>query len=313
MAKKKERKVSTAAKGVTEGAENGGDDEDRTIITTNIGGGGGGSGGDPMNGTTVNGGDEDDDNDSGDLWDLVRVLSSPPTPSESESVANATCRMDGCNNKAIVVWAQQRHPEDEWPMCETCQESEFGGWPNVVEGRPTVTADEPATEQETKVSHTEQHMDATDSAKTELGKDDRHDEPEVWDLKTILSVQDITEKASKCSTDTCNLHAACIWVSNQAPSEDWFTCLDCQVSECCTREEVSVHRANRCRMCTGNRLWRLSAGKDGICDRSRALQCHVQALFAPEQIDVPSYGWHQDTGQVGHGLRYDHASGSQRR
>lgn len=61
---------------------------------------------------------------------------------------------------------------------------------------------------------------------------DGNDEPEeTWDMIKIMSINDLTsDSAIKCSTETCTLPAACAYVSNLAPKDKWYSCLDCQVS-----------------------------------------------------------------------------------
>jgi len=39
-------------------------------------------------------------------------------------------------NTAVSIWATNLKPDDPWPMCETCQETEFGGWPQGMQTRP---------------------------------------------------------------------------------------------------------------------------------------------------------------------------------
>jgi hypothetical protein len=53
---------------------------------------------------------------------------------------------------------------------------------------------------------------------------------EAWDVRKVMSIADVNDCPIKCSTETCTLAAACIYVSNLAPTEKWYTCLDCQVS-----------------------------------------------------------------------------------
>ena len=53
---------------------------------------------------------------------------------------------------------------------------------------------------------------------------------EEWDLKKILSIDAIKHACPiKCSHDTCTLVAATVWISNKKPTENWYSCLDCQV------------------------------------------------------------------------------------
>lgn len=66
---------------------------------------------------------------------------------------------------------------------------------------------------------------------SEHDQDDETDDEEVWNLVKIIGVDALLiDSPIKCSTDTCLLPAACVYVSTQAPKEKWYTCLDCQVS-----------------------------------------------------------------------------------
>jgi hypothetical protein len=69
----------------------------------------------------------------------------------------------------------------------------------------------------------------------ELGANDKTEEmeeDEQWDLKKIMSIAAVNcTSPIKCSHETCNLVAATVWVSNLKPSENWYSCLDCQVRE----------------------------------------------------------------------------------
>lgn len=57
------------------------------------------------------------------------------------------------------------------------------------------------------------------------------DDEEVWDLVKIIGADALlTDCPIKCSTDACLLPAACVYVSSHAPTQKWYTCLDCQVS-----------------------------------------------------------------------------------
>ena len=56
---------------------------------------------------------------------IVRVI---PTAEEQISCHNSK----KCSKNAAVSWASKLNPEDNWDLCENCQVSEFGGWPNGV-------------------------------------------------------------------------------------------------------------------------------------------------------------------------------------
>lgn len=79
---------------------------------------------------------------------------------------------------------------------------------------------------------TETNAVETSSPKTDTDPEDDGEEIEVWELKKILSYADITKEATiKCSTETCTLPACSVWISNLAPTEKWYSCLDCQEND----------------------------------------------------------------------------------
>lgn len=52
---------------------------------------------------------------------------------------------------------------------------------------------------------------------------------EVWELVQILTLSRLDQEGTiKCSSKNCALAACSIWKSNWAPSEKWFSCMDCQ-------------------------------------------------------------------------------------
>jgi hypothetical protein len=65
--------------------------------------------------------------------------------------------------------------------------------------------------------------------------DDNDEETvETWELKRIMSIEDITgSEATKCMSESCSLLAACLYVSSLDPASEWYTCVDCQV---CSRK-----------------------------------------------------------------------------
>jgi hypothetical protein len=64
--------------------------------------------------------DEEDE-----VWDVVEVLSSDKK--------GPRCRMKPCKKYAVAIWASNQNVKDTWPMCEKCQETEFGGWPEGMD------------------------------------------------------------------------------------------------------------------------------------------------------------------------------------
>jgi hypothetical protein len=72
-------------------------------------------------------------------------------------------------------------------------------------------------------------------------EDAASDTNEEWDLKQILSIAAVTHQCPiKCSHDTCTLAAATVWVSNLKPSENWYSCLDCQVRHLCNSNSLLI-------------------------------------------------------------------------
>ena len=216
-----------------------------------------------------------------EVWDLVHVIPKHEVRS---------CRVDGCKHPAVATWASNLEPEDQWDMCEECQLTDFGGWPEGVEPDNHETENEKNLEENASEikknsdkespekpvtngnndllsSHQaeDEMSDATPSAVDECSRDDlsnsastaegREDpsdststggdtassrknaattdtEAEMWDIKKILSLQDITKEATiKCSHEGCPLPACSIWSSNLAPTTKWYSCLDCQEND----------------------------------------------------------------------------------
>jgi hypothetical protein len=66
---------------------------------------------------------------------------------------------------------------------------------------------------------------------TPLPPPDEEEAEEAWDLTRIFSVDDIQDCPIKCSSEACSLPAACVWISNRAPTAKWYSCLDCQAKD----------------------------------------------------------------------------------
>ena len=131
-------------------------------------------------------------------WDFVKLI--------DQAQESCACRTDGCGNKAVVVWQSSFDPmgEDTWPLCEECQEQDFGGWPEELTP-PSIAAK------------------AADKDFVDEDADGG------WDLKKIIPKHEIIEFPIQCDDPGCNLLAAVVWVNNSNPSEKWRGCLDCQV------------------------------------------------------------------------------------
>lgn len=80
-------------------------------------------------------------------------------------------------------------------------------------------------------------INTTEDAESETNAMDDSNEAEtvdenpadVWDLKKILSKEEMEDLPRKCKEEDCNLLAAVVWVSGTG--EQWHGCLDCQVSD----------------------------------------------------------------------------------
>jgi hypothetical protein len=250
-----------------------------------------------------------------EVWDVVRVLEDPKT---------CDCRTPECESKAVAVWAGTLDLTDEWPLCQECQERDFGVSPaditppkrvesNAQNGdtatpvpnetddkepdevateekieattqdattanetctdkkfgpskvtesnnnkdsdasdRDDKELDEVATEEKTeatardaptadetcndkecdpsKVTESNDNKDGNTNDEGQAAGDEEGEAEEVWDVKKVMSIADVKDCPIKCSTEKCTLAAACVYVSNLAPTEKSYSCLDCQVS-----------------------------------------------------------------------------------
>ena len=57
------------------------------------------------------------------IWDILPVI-----PTAKEQIPCLECFI----KDAVVSWASNLNPEDNWDLHEGCQVVEFGGWPNVI-------------------------------------------------------------------------------------------------------------------------------------------------------------------------------------
>lgn len=86
------------------------------------------------------------------------------------------------------------------------------------------------TEEDQESFQNEKEMSIMEHAATDDDEEEGSEGDEEWDLKKILSIDAIKHACPiKCSHDTCTLVAATVWISNQKPTENWYSCLDCQV------------------------------------------------------------------------------------
>lgn len=170
-----------------------------------------------------------------EVWDVVKVIN----PKECDKT---TCRLDGCKQTAVTVWAASSNPEDTWPVCEKCQLSEFGGWPEGVEPPEDDDTEQAGSNDEHEKRDTRKGKRAKPSVSPENAADDKaagtekettpeeEEGEEAWRLVQILSKNVVAGRShTKCMTENCALRAACVYVSADAPKKKWYTCLDCQV------------------------------------------------------------------------------------
>lgn len=190
-----------------------------------------------------------------ELWDIIEVI---------HGKTDRVCHMEGCNLLAVAVWKSNlvNDPNDVWPMCESCQENYYGGWPDdierpatfIEEGLASAAGDElennkaasnVATKDEAEPTNdairgetvddfiTSDVVDANKEPTSESedeANSDENEADEVWDVKKIMSIAAINHECPiKCSHETCDLPAAVAMVSNVKPNENWYSCLDCQV------------------------------------------------------------------------------------
>lgn len=158
-----------------------------------------------------------------EVWDILRVI-------ETTDGSTLGCRMEDCKAQAVVVWKSNLDAEDDvWPMCEACQETEFGGWPEGVD-RPRHDAgdtNKDTTKDENPMPTTEGKTSSDTLENEKNGEDD--DEPEEsWDIKKVMTMEELNGCTIKCATETCSLAAAVLYLSSGG--ERWYSCLDCQVS-----------------------------------------------------------------------------------
>ena len=190
------------------------------------------------------------------VWDLVRVI-----PATEKKVK---CRHDDCSNRAVAVWATDKHPEDEWPLCEEHQLEEFGGWPEGVEPveassdivdvemRSIAAKDEhpisesaetistssvateiiatPPTKNRMNLSNEENGLvvgSTTNEVDVIDGERDPNPSEEKFDLSGIVPLKKLLSNPIKCSDEACLLPACSIWTSTSDPKK-WYYCIDCQ-------------------------------------------------------------------------------------
>lgn len=198
-----------------------------------------------------------------EVWDLIRVLPKQEDcacrTNECQGRAVATWASnlepddkwdlcEQCQEGDFGGWPDGVHPEETQDEAstanvphvsqtqdelsasssnETCnQETAKGGDPALLDTATTSPSDK--NELTSSPSAVTSMPESSTTTQADEGSNDGQPS-EVWDLKKILSLDDLTKDAAiKCSTDDCRLPACCIWVSNFMPTTKWYSCLDCQ-------------------------------------------------------------------------------------
>lgn len=169
-------------------------------------------------------------------WDAVRKLG----PKDK-----ITCRVAGCRRRAVECWASNLTPDDEWNMCFKCIQDDFGPEEGEDDSatplqiaiasshEPTDTPDGESMrdcEQDSSTvtpSATETHLINGSCVSPDV--DMEVDCEESWDMKKIMSFEDLAKEGTiKCGSQTCPLAAAAVYCSTLSNAK-WYTCLDCQV------------------------------------------------------------------------------------
>jgi hypothetical protein len=130
-----------------------------------------------------------DSND--EVWDIIKKIASP-----CDSIQ---CRMDDCPRSAVAIWASSLNPDDTWPICEECQATEFGGWPEEEKIS--------SSESTTSVIVTEDEDDKQGENLDEIEHNEMH---QCVDLVTdvdssVIESESITSVAAEVSDGGCDL------------------------------------------------------------------------------------------------------------
>ena len=186
----------------------------------------------------------DDASEDGGVWDILRVI---PTAEEK-----TVCRYEHCSEQAVAIWATDKNPQDNWPLCEKCQLQDFGGWPEGVEPIERSKAIAEIAEKNDIVpannekhvasttatpSHTEPPKDGSETplrtnneaivASQQENNDPNSTEEEKYELVRIVPLEKLVSSPIKCSDEACNLPACSVWTSAGDPKK-WYYCIDCQ-------------------------------------------------------------------------------------
>jgi hypothetical protein len=172
------------------------------------------------------------------LWVMAQVIEG--------SNQHHVCHINGCDAEVVAVWKKANQAVDDdqtWPVCSTHRQQQPGEEPTVpslpeaaeftTEGDDLAVpqSDEAQDAQNSQESLESDCVARNDEESEQNNDEDDDEEPDaLWDLKKIMSIDDIMHECPiKCSHKTCKLPAATIWVCSAKPNENWYSCLDCQV------------------------------------------------------------------------------------
>jgi hypothetical protein len=164
-----------------------------------------------------------------EIWTLAEITSVEAVTKTQP----ALCATEGCDLLAACTYVSSLPPNEKWPTCLDCQLLDYGGWPSVDELPIASMSNE---HKAALVQHCSKDPNCVmptafpKSVPGSIGASEVEDGEEKWEITRIMSTKDVNDFPIKCSHDHCMLPAACIYVSNKAPTTKWYSCLDCQVS-----------------------------------------------------------------------------------
>ena len=143
-----------------------------------------------------------------------------PTPQE-ESVKEKSSSEQDNNETLNSICTQEEQVKNEQDMATT--EKEQSAQDEIKSG-----------------GNDDDKAPPSDSMYSDAAKDDDEDEDEdedeegeAWDLRKVLTAEQITGECVMCDTQGCDLLAAVIYISTGKKPQKWRGCLDCQVRIYC--------------------------------------------------------------------------------
>jgi hypothetical protein len=153
--------------------------------------------------------------------DATKEPSSPAAPTVTQTQDEATQASQEPSSPAAPVVTQTQEE-----ATQASKENSSPAAPLVTQTQDEATqaSKEPLSPATPMVTQTQDEATQEDA--------DEAEEVETWDLKKILSFQDITKEGTvKCSNEDCKLPACSVWISNLAPTTKWYYCVDCQEND----------------------------------------------------------------------------------